>query len=360
MENERKMQKKHYLSNRDLLVIAVLSGIGGVLSTYISYLGNLLNRVFGIPFGAGQFVSGLHVFWFILVAGLIRRPGAATAAGLLKGVIELLTGSSHGIAIILVSLVQGLLVDLVFLITRRYNLGSFMLAGGISAASNVFVFQLLYFSGLPLAYLLLISVIALISGVLLAGSFGHSVLEVVLQARPFRIGDASRMEVAAMNGAKGSKKRILSRFRLVFTTLLIVLFATGAIYYFAAVFDPPWLAPNCQVSGAVEKPLSFQLSNFAQYETTITAELKGQVSYIPPQEYTGIPLKLILQEALPLEEAQKISVMATDGYMAEFELQEVLNDDQILLIREEDMLRLIAGNYDGGYWVRMVNRILVE
>ena len=85
MEEPTTNKKRYYLSNRDLLVIAILSGIGGVMSTYVGYLGNLLNRIFGVPFGAGQFVSGLHIFWFILIAGLVRRPGAATAAGLLKG-----------------------------------------------------------------------------------------------------------------------------------------------------------------------------------------------------------------------------------------------------------------------------------
>ena len=44
----------------------------------------------------------------------------------------------------------------------------------------------------------------------------------------------------------------------------------------------------------------------------------------------------------------------------EFELQDVFIDDQLLLIREEDMLRLIAGNYEGGYWVKLVNKIVVE
>ncbi|NLC38241.1 MAG: ECF transporter S component, partial [Clostridia bacterium] len=184
MAGEETKGKKYYLNNRDLLIIAVLSGIGGVMSTYIGYLGNLLNRIFGIPFGAGQFVSGLHVFWFILVAGLIRRPGAASAAGLLKGVIEMLSGSTHGLAIILVSFIQGLLVDAVLLIIRRHNLTAYMLAGGISAASNVFVFQLLYFSNAPAAYIFLISGLAFISGLLLAGSFGYSVLEILLQARP--------------------------------------------------------------------------------------------------------------------------------------------------------------------------------
>ena len=359
MAGEETKAKKYYLNNRDLLIIAVLSGIGGVMSTYIGYLGNLLNRIFGIPFGAGQFVSGLHVFWFILVAGLIRRPGAASAAGLLKGVIEMLSGSTHGLAIILVSFIQGLLVDAVLLIIRRHNLTAYMLAGGFSAASNVFVFQLLYFSNAPAAYIFLISGLAFISGLLLAGSYGYSVLEILLQARPVRIWDASGKAVIATAGSGGGRGAIPA-FRLAVTALLVAVFTAGAVYYFAAVFEPPWLGPRCLVEGAVENPLSFQLSRFRQHETTITAELKGRVSHVPSREYTGVPLKIILREAFPLEGARKVVVMATDGYQVEFDLEAVLGDDRMLLIREGEMLRLIAGNYEGGYWVRMVNRILVE
>ncbi|HHW54656.1 MAG: ECF transporter S component [bacterium] len=351
-------RKDYYFSNRDLLVIAVLSGIGGVMSTYVGYLGNLLNRLFGVPFGAGQFASGLHVFWFILVAGLVRRPGAAASAGILKGAIELLTGSSHGVAIILISLVQGLLVDLVLLVTRRHNLLTYMLAGGLSAASNVFVFQLLYFSGAPIGYILFISALAFVSGVLLAGSFGHSVLEVVLAARPLRVPPAA--EEAEGTAAAGEVKRVPGRLQFAVTGLLVLLLAGGALYYYAALFEPPWVGPSCLVEGAVERPLSFRLDRFAAYETTITAELRGQVTYVPAQEYTGVPLGIILAEASPLEGAEKITVMATDGYMVEFPLEAVLNDDQMLLIREGDSLRLIAANYEGGYWVRMVNRIMVE
>ncbi len=330
------------------------------MSTYVGYLGNLVNRVFGVPFGAGQFVSGLHIFWFILVAGLIRKPGAATAAGLLKGVIELLTGSTHGVPIILVSLVQGLLVDAVLFVTRRHNLIAYMLAGGIAAASNVFVFQFLYFSGAPMVYLFFISLIAFFSGVLLAGSFGYSVLEVVQQARPFRLANAPAEEAAAVRPAAAEQRAPLIRFRFVVTTILVLLLASGAIYYFATVFEPPWVGPSCRVEGAVEKPLTFQLSDFKQHETTITAELKGEFTHVPPQEYTGIPLSIIIQEASPLAGAEKLSIIATDGYKVDFSLQEVLGDSQLLLIREEDMLRLIAGNYEGGYWVKMVNRIILE
>lgn len=356
---ERISHRKYYLGNRELLIIAILSGIGGVMSTYIGYLGNLLNRLFGVPFGAGQFVSGLHVFWFILVAGLVRKPGAATAAGLLKGIIELLTGSTHGVAIILVSLTQGLLVDAVLLIMRRHNLLSYALAGGVAAASNVFVFQLLYFSHAPIAYILFIGLLAFVSGVLLAGSLGHSVLEIILQARPLRSSIAEE-EMAAATVSTGTRAKTRTSVRIAITGVLMALLALGAVYYYAFIYELPWTGPRCLVEGKVANPLSFQLSYFKQHETTITAELIGQFTHIPPQEYTGIPVKTIIAEAGPLQGAQKLRVIATDGYEVEFDLEKVLNDDQMVLIQEDDMLRLIAGNYEGGYWVKLVNRMVVE
>jgi len=349
--------RKYYFSNRDLLIIAVLSGLGGVMSTYIGYLGNLLNRLLGVPFGAGQFVSGLHVFWFILVAGLIRKPGAATAAGALKGFVELFSGSTHGVAIVLVSLVQGLVVDIVLLMARGHNLASYMLAGGISAASNVFVFQTLYFSGISLSYILFIAIISFISGILMAGSLGSSVLDIVQEVRPFRIAGAFDEKTA---GNTSQEKTGIPRFRIAFTVLFIALLSFGAVYYYIAVFKPPWEGPICRVEGAVENPLTFQLSDFKEYETTITAELRGQVTYVPPREYTGIPLKAILRKASPRQGAERLIVTAADGYTVEFDIADVLKDENLVLIQEGDMLRLIAGNYSGGYWVKQVTRMIVD
>lgn len=361
---ERNVKPKYYLSNRDLLVIAILSGIGGVLSTYIGYLGNLLNRMFGVPFGAGQFVAGLHVFWIILAAGLVRRPGAATAAGLLKGLVEMLTGSTHGIAIVLVSLVQGLVVDLVLWAMRRHTLASYSIAGGLSAASNVFVFQILYFSGAPISYILFIGGLAFISGCLLAGSFGHSVLDLIRDARLLRLkpGREQPDETSARSGEidKQLQPARPAWLKLTITIILIAAFSIGAVYYYAVIFEPPWAGPQCQVEGKVENELSFTLSRFAEHETTIVAELKGQVTYVPPQEYTGIPVKEILKEAGPLPEATELKVIATDGYEVAFDLQKVLADDLMILIQEEDSFRLIAGNYEGGHWVKMVSRFKVE
>ena len=104
--------KRYRFSTRDLVTIAILSALGGVMSVYIGYLGNMVNRVVGVPFGAGQFMAGLHLFWIVISWGLIRRTGVGTMTGLLKGVIEMLMGSTHGAVIIGVSMIQGMLFDL--------------------------------------------------------------------------------------------------------------------------------------------------------------------------------------------------------------------------------------------------------
>ncbi len=330
-------------ANRDLLVIAILSGIGGVMSTYIGYLGNLLNNLLGVPFGAGQFVAGLHVFWLALGAGLVGRPGAASLTGLLKGTVELLTGSTHGAAIVLVSLVQGIVLDVVLYLAGHGSFG-YALGGGMAAASNVIVFQILYFSGAPWGYLLFISVLALISGVLFAGSFARGVLDLIRVVQPTRL----------------STRRAPRRRSLVLTSVLLVLFSVGALYYFSQVYQPPWKGPECRVEGAVDNPISFQLSRFASQETTITAELKGQVTYVAPQEYTGVPIKAVLAEARPRAGAETLRVVAADGYEVGFPLADVLLDDEMILIEEDDSLRLVAAKYAGGYWVRQVSRLVIE
>ncbi len=343
-------EKRPYLSNRDLLVIAVLSGIGGVMSTYIGYLANLLNTVLGVPFGAGQLLSGLHVFWIILAAGLIRKTGAGSAAGLLKGCIEFLTGGTHGIAIIIVSLVQGIIVDLILFVFRRYSLTGLSLAGGLAAVTNVLVFQILYFSGIGWGYIALIALLAFISGMILAGSFGYHVINIIIQARPFQLDNKDKLAPTAKN----------SKFSLAVTGVIFLLFVSGAAYYFTQVFTPPWSGPQCTVEGAVEQSLSFRLSNFSGQETTIRAELNGQYMHVAEQEYTGVPISVIIREAGLKEGSTVLKVIGTDGYTMEFSLEQVLTDDKFLLIQEEDKLRLIAGNYDGSCWVRQVNRLLIE
>jgi ABC-type thiamin/hydroxymethylpyrimidine transport system permease subunit len=332
---------------RDLLVVAVLSGIGGVMSTYVGYLGNLLNRMVGLPFGAGQFVAGLHVFWLLLAVGLVPRAGVATAAGVLKGTVEFLSGSTHGIAIILVSAVQGLCIDAVFLGFRRHSLFFFVVAGGVAAASNVYVFQALYFAGIPWSFVIGVSLLSLVSGTTLGGAFVWGFLEFMREIKPIRM----KSSLARAPGARYSRG-------IMVTALLLALgLAGGAGYYFLAVFQPSWSSPRFTVSGLVHRPGTFTLGHFKGEETTIIAELRGRSTQLPPRPYTGIKVRAIVEGLEPARQARSLRIAAGDGYLVDFELEAVLGDEQMLLIEEEGRLRLVAGGYEGGYWVRNVSRL---
>ncbi len=346
-------EMRPYMSNRNLLVIAVLSGIGGVMSTYIGYLANLFNSMLGVPFGAGQFLSGLHVLWIILAAGLVKKTGAASIAGLLKGCIEFFTGGTHGITIIVVSLVQGIIVDLVLVVFRRYTLTGLSLAGGLAAVSNVLVFQLLYFSGVAWGYIAFIAFLAFVSGIVFAGAFGCHVLNIITGAKVFHY-DHQNEDLSSPAPARNS------RLKITVTGIIFLFFIGGAGYYFTQVYIPPWSGPKCAVEGAVEHPLEFCLPDFDEQKTTIRAELKGLYTHVDEKEYTGVPVSKILEKAGPRAGSTVLKVSGYDGYTIEFALDKVMADDRFILIEEEGMLRLVAANYEGSCWVRQVNMMVIE
>jgi ABC-type thiamin/hydroxymethylpyrimidine transport system permease subunit len=345
----RKSRSQEHPGVRDLMVIAVLSGIGGVMSTYVGYLGNLVNRMLGLPFGAGQFVAGLHVFWLLLAAGLVPRAGAATAAGVLKGTVEFLSGSTHGIAIILISVVQGLCIDAVFLIVRKHSLLTYVVAGAAAAASHVYVLQALFLVGIPWVFIVGISIPSLISGATLGGAFVWGFLALLHEIKPIRM----KSSPARSTGGRSS------RLVMAVSLLLALGFSGGAVYYFSVLYQPPWRSSQVTVRGLVHHPGTYPLTHFSDEETTIVAELKGEATHLPPRSYTGIPLSAIIARVEPFPQARLLRIAAGDGYSVDFELEAALQDQELLLVQERGQLRLVAGAYEGGYWVRGVTHLEV-
>lgn len=342
------------------------------MSTYVGYLGQLVNAAVGVPFGAGQFMSGLHVIWIMLAAGLVRKPGAASLTGLLKGMVEFLIGSTHGIVIVLVSLTQGLLVDGWLTAARhRSSLFLYCLAGGTASASNVVVFQLLYFSGVPLAFLLLLVVLAFSSGIIFAGYFGKATIDLLAEARVARLvppPQTSRLGHPPLSPPPPSHsstslsdtvRHRVNLFRLSAVLFLIAL-AMGAGLYAVAIWRPALDPSSCDVEGMVARPYRFTYAAFAYAEITIEAELVGTATHIPAQNYTGIPLSVILSYAQPDSNATTLLVVASDGYTAIFSLEEVMSDEGVILTLEQEGLRLVARGYPGAYWVERVIRLVVS
>ncbi len=343
---------KYYLSTRDLVTIAVLASLGGALSTYVGYLGKMVNQALGVPFGAGQFMAGLHVLWIILALGITRKKGSGIVTGTLKGLVELFLGSTHGIVIVVVSLFQGLVADICLFPDKAKESRDptlYSIAGGLSSAANVLVLQGIYFSNAPLALLAIMAMLACGSGIIFGGILGTQIL-------------ASLEHAGVVASARPASKRALSRkvvASIAVSAIFLASFTIGAAYYFASAYTPPGEG-GVRVEGAIERPYVFEYNDFKSSEITITAELNGTFIHEPARNFTGIPLHAILSKSLPKSSANELVVNAKDGYSATFSLSSALSDTRMIIIKEDGKYRLIASNYDGSYWVRDVCALIVR
>ncbi len=348
MAEARRPQRKPLLDVREIVLVALLASVGGVLSTYVGYIGNLINRLFGLPFGAGQLIAGLHVLWPILARSLTGRFGTGTLTGLVKGAVEFLSGGTHGVVIVLVSLVEGILVDLGMGISRSPSLFVSMVAGAVASASNVFLFQAIYFTGVPTPFLLVMAGLSLVSGAVCGGYLAWDLRRFLVASR-----------IAPWFSAAEPTRRSTFGRGLV-GVLAVVLLLGGGVYYYTTVSDPFASPDQAKVQGSLASPFIFRYSDWAREAVSVSAELRGSVTYVPPKEYTGVPLALVLERAGPHAEAGTVEVIAGDGYKASFELAAIVGNRGILLSLQEGHLRLIAVGYDGASWVDRVTRIVVR
>jgi len=166
------VRHKYYFNTRDVLLIAALAGMGGATAIIFAHAGASLRAVVGFP-GGLQVFAGVHVIWLVLAGMIVPRYGAATVAGLLKGAVELMLGSPHGLFVVIVSASAGLLIDFFLLaIPRRLQFFGIIVGAAFAAASNVVIFQL--FAQLPsermiFSILFGLACLAGLSGALLAG-----------------------------------------------------------------------------------------------------------------------------------------------------------------------------------------------
>lgn len=126
---------------RSLSILIVLSALGGLTSVPVGYAGSFFSALAMFPLAVPQLLAGLHVFWLVLAALIVRTRVSATFAGALKGLIEAAFFSHLGIFAFAVSLLEGVVVDLIFALMKKNSRMAVYLAGGFSSASNLFVVQ---------------------------------------------------------------------------------------------------------------------------------------------------------------------------------------------------------------------------
>ena len=322
-------------------MMAALAALGGVVSTYVNAVGDFFQSIFGFA-GTTQWAAGLHVLWLTLAVGLTRKQGAGTVTGLLKGGVELLTGNTHGLLVVLVDIAAGLLVDLGFLPFRKKDsLAAYCLAGGLASASNVFVFQL--FASVPadtLAYwaMLLVAGVAFLSGVLFAGLLSRGLLNALRRAGVVK--DAAPQSMG---------RRAYPVFLVVSVLLTVVL----AVYLRGALRGPT----TVQIVGAVDTPYAFPAEHSDLGTTTAEGTLREVTG-----KYKGVPVRDLLANAQPRPGASLLLVRATDGYAFFISMDEVRDNDALLLSPQgegDEASYNIVGALNSKAWVRGVSELVV-
>lgn len=172
------MNVKHSWTLREILIVAVLGAVFGVLYLAWVQVWLVAQAVFGPV--TMDVVMG---FWFIvsiIAAAIIRKPGVALVSELLAAATQILLGSPAGLLLLLTGLVQGAGAEAVFAATRwrNYRLPVLM-AAGVGAAVFSFVYTWFRFDYGALAPGLLVTMFVLrcLSGALLGGLLGHVVVE---------------------------------------------------------------------------------------------------------------------------------------------------------------------------------------
>jgi ABC-type thiamin/hydroxymethylpyrimidine transport system permease subunit/DMSO/TMAO reductase YedYZ molybdopterin-dependent catalytic subunit len=334
-------QGRIHFTTRDLLMMAALAALGGVVSTYVNAVGDLFQSILGFA-GTTQWAAGLHVLWLTLAVGLTRKQGAGTITGLLKGGVELLTGNTHGLLVVLVDIVAGLLVDAGFLPFRNKNsLAAYCLAGGLASASNVFVFQL--FASVPadtLAYwaMLAVGAMAFLSGVLFAGVLSRGLLNALRRAGVVK--DTAPVPMG---------RRAYPLF-LLGAALLTVVFA---IYLRGALRGPV----TVHIGGAVAATYDYP-SEHGNLGATMAEGTLREVT----AKYNGVPLRDLLAQAEPQPGASLLLVRASDGYAFFISMNEVRDNKALLLSPQgegDEASYNIVGARNSKAWVRGVAELVV-
>jgi len=335
--------KKYYFSTRDLLMMAVLAALGGVASTYIQTLANAVHAALGFP-GATQVLAGLHVIWIVLAVGLTGKQGSGTVTGIIKGAVEFLSGNTHGILVMLIDVVAGMLVDLGMLPFRNKNSYlAYSLAGGIATASNVLVFQI--FASVPsdllaMGAILLVGLVALISGILLAGVLGKVLLD-----------SLRRAGVVKDQPPETMGRRVYPAF----LGIIAILTVAGGAYLYSALQG----SPAVRITGEVNSPYEYSYRE-KDSSLLVTIQEDGKPGLIG--RYTGLELREVIARAEPTERASSVLAKGSDGYDFFINMLEVEENDQLILAHSDrggELIYSIAGAKNSKAWVRGVVEIQV-
>lgn len=158
----------------DLLVTVLIGAAFGVAFLGYGQLYTLIGPLTSAFKPAKGLLMGIWFLPAMVAMLLVRKPGAALLAEMIAAVLSMLLGSQWGWGTAMSGLVQGMGVELAFLLTayRRFTLPVAMLGGVIAAAVEWLYEKFSYYQDMAWSASFLMLAMCLISGAVLCGLLG--------------------------------------------------------------------------------------------------------------------------------------------------------------------------------------------
>jgi energy-coupling factor transport system substrate-specific component len=161
-------------TTRDIVILAVIAAIAGVVNTGMGNVWYLANSSLG-PMG-GALLQGAFMWAYILAVWLIRKPGVALALGIIEAAVEILLGNASGVGTLGWGIFQGLGIEVVMAFTRynKYDLVAALCAGAAASQFGTVWTAILFGWDPSYARDVWMAIpINLISGIILSGLIGY-------------------------------------------------------------------------------------------------------------------------------------------------------------------------------------------
>lgn len=185
-------------STRDLLVVAVIGIVFGLLTIPVHLVVTSLEMLSG-PIGS-RVIVGIFFVPGLMAPYIVRRPGAALLATLISSLVQV-PANPYGWAVIALSLVNGVPVEVAFLVTRyrRFSLVMMMITGALVVVPGYFGHAAGFgYANLSLAVVVGGLVMAMVSTAVLGGWLAKALADAIARTgvlNSFAIAQAQQEDI---------------------------------------------------------------------------------------------------------------------------------------------------------------------
>lgn len=156
----------------DIVVASVVAVASGVVFWVWGQASNPISGpVTAVLPGFQGILNGPWLFAGVLVALIVRKPGAALYGEVVAAVVSMLIGTQWGFATLLSGVVQGIGAELVFalFLYARWTFGTAVLAGAAAGVAESILDLLYWYPGSRLEFAIVYTITTTISGAVVAG-----------------------------------------------------------------------------------------------------------------------------------------------------------------------------------------------